>query len=335
MLLRTLLSLSCLLAAMTSALAGTSPSHQLQPNASKGLLLDVSRAGDIMVAVGERGHVLLGGESWQQVETPTRAQLNKVFFINPMKGWAVGHDATIIHTKDGGNTWIKQFEAPELERPFMDILFINESTGFAIGAYGLFYKTMDGGASWSNVFHEALLFEEDRNYLNELKETDPEVYAIEKASLLPHFNRMILLDDGRLLMVGELGLVSVSSDGGESFERLPFDYEGSMFSAVQHGDAVYVMGLRGHIFEAGPALDEWQQLDLPVESSINGALASSNGSVYFVGNAGVVLEKTAAGDIKLVARRQGENLVAAAQDPKGEVWLVGAKGVLALSAALE
>ncbi|AZQ10377.1 WD40/YVTN/BNR-like repeat-containing protein [Shewanella khirikhana] len=333
MLLRTLLPLSLLSLAMTGAMAQSPVSHQLQPNAVKSLLLDIGRAGDHMVAVGERGHVLLGNGSWQQVETPTRAQLTKVFFVNDNLGWAVGHDATIIHTRDGGKTWELQFSAPELERPFMDVLFINESEGFAIGAYGLFYQTRDGGKSWQDVFHEELLFDEDKTYLNELKETDPDAYAIEKASLLPHFNRLIKLEDGRLLMVGELGLVSVSDDGGASFNRLPFDYEGSMFSAMQNGDSVYVMGLRGHVFSSGLALDDWQQESLPVESSINGGLARNDGTLYFVGNAGVVLQKSGS-DITLIARRQGENIVAAAQDNQGEVWLVGAKGVFALSSAL-
>ncbi|QYJ76916.1 YCF48-related protein [Shewanella sp. FJAT-52076] len=333
MLLRALLPLSLLSLAVMSAQAADSPGHQLQPNAVKSLLLDVVNAGEYLVAVGERGHVLLGNGSWQQVETPTDAQLTKAFFLNNQLGWAVGHDATIIHTQDGGKSWSKQFSAPERERPFMDVLFVDEKRGFAVGAYGLFFTTYDGGKQWQEVFHQELLFEEDLAYLNELKDTDPEAYAIERASLLPHFNRLLRLDDGRLLMVGELGLVAVSDNNGDSFTRLPFDYEGSMFSAIQQGESVYVMGLRGHVFEAGLALDDWQQLELPVESSINGALADDKGTIYFVGNAGVILSKPDGEEVSLVARRQGENLVAAAKDSRGKVWLVGAKGVFALEDA--
>src|SRR5690349_8937389 len=44
--------------------------------AAKSLLLDVARAGSRLVAVGDRGHVLLSddeGGTWRQVIVPTRA----------------------------------------------------------------------------------------------------------------------------------------------------------------------------------------------------------------------------------------------------------------------
>ncbi|MBT1445663.1 hypothetical protein KJI95_14205 [Shewanella sp. JM162201] len=334
MLLRKFLPLACIPLLGSVALADEPARDQLQPNAPQSLLLDITRAGDALVAVGERGHVLIGKDAiWQQVATPSASQLTKVFFLDDKLGWAVGHDATILHTDDGGLSWVKQFEAPSRERPFMDVLFTSASDGMAIGAYGLFFTTNDGGKNWQEAFHDELLGEEDAAYLNELKETDPEGYALEKASLLPHFNRIIRLDDGRLLMVGELGLVAVSSDGGARFSRVNFDYDGSMFNAIEAHGKVFVMGLRGHAFAAGLGLDDWQQLSLPVESSINGALVSSKGGLYLVGNAGVVLAVNDNAEAELVARRQGENLLAGAEDKQGRIWLVGAKGVFALDSA--
>ena len=34
---------------------------------------------------------------------------------NANVGWAVGHDATILHTKDGGKNWTIQQFLPELD----------------------------------------------------------------------------------------------------------------------------------------------------------------------------------------------------------------------------
>ena len=48
------------------------------PLVTESMLLDVTRAGDKLVAVGERGHVILSsdGKTWTQAEVvPTRATL--------------------------------------------------------------------------------------------------------------------------------------------------------------------------------------------------------------------------------------------------------------------
>ncbi|MGL6014358.1 MAG: WD40/YVTN/BNR-like repeat-containing protein, partial [Shewanella oncorhynchi] len=134
---------------------------QVQPLAASSLILDIANVGAGLVAVGERGHALVYDGSWHQVATPVISQLTKVFFLNEKRGWAVGHDATILHTQDGGQTWQLQMHSTEIEKPFLDVVFLDENNGIAIGAYGLFYRTNDGGAQWREEFHEELLAEED------------------------------------------------------------------------------------------------------------------------------------------------------------------------------
>lgn len=325
------LSLSSLLCLPVANAEPVSAVSQIQPLAVSSLVLDITNAGDRLVAVGERGHVLVFDGKWQQVKTPVSVLLTKVFFLTAQLGWAVGHDATIMHTRDGGMSWQVQMQSPELEKPFFDVLFTSESDGVAVGAYGLFYRTHDGGRSWAAEFHQELLFEEDASYLAELKDTDPEAYQSESASLLPHFNRIVTLKDGRWLLVGELGLVAVSSDTGKHFERTGFDYDGSMFNVVETSAGIYAMGLRGHVFRADSAMDSWENVTLPVESSINAAIETEVGELYLVGNAGVVLHLDKDGVASMVERRQGENLVTIARTPQGQYWLGGTKGVLALT----
>ncbi|GIU52922.1 YCF48-related protein [Shewanella sp. KT0246] len=306
-------------------------SVQIQPLAESSLVLDIAKAGDNLVAVGERGHVLINQQQdWTQINSPVISQLTKVFFLNENQGWAVGHDATIIHTSDGGITWQVQFQSTEVEKPLMDILFFNEKDGIAVGAYGLFYRTIDGGKNWVQEFHEELLFPEDVSYLADLKAEDEALYLSERAALLPHFNRVIQLSDSQLLMVGELGLVATSSDNGQTFSAQAFNYEGSMFNAIEVNDAVYVMGLRGHVFKTDKQFSQWQEVELPVKSSINNAFVTDTGTLYLVGNAGVVIELDSSDNATIVARRQGENIVAIESDNQGQVWFAGSKGLFQL-----
>ena len=107
----------------TLALASTSANAQWQDplqtpametsKAVKSLLLDVVYAGKRLVAVGERGHILLSddeGYSWSQADVPVMSTLTSIFFIDASVGWAVGHDAVVLKTQDGGQTWKKQFD---------------------------------------------------------------------------------------------------------------------------------------------------------------------------------------------------------------------------------
>ncbi|HEY5719786.1 MAG TPA: hypothetical protein VIW02_05345, partial [Gammaproteobacteria bacterium] len=76
-----------LLSAGGHALAASdvAPSEYAEPMplASRSLLLDADRAGERIVAVGERGHLLVSGDegqSWSQRRVPTVAMLTAVHF---------------------------------------------------------------------------------------------------------------------------------------------------------------------------------------------------------------------------------------------------------------
>ena len=128
---------------------------EIEPLAAGSLLLDLAVAGNRLVAVGERGHVLLSddqGATWRQAKSvPTRVMLTAVFFVDAQYGWAVGHDETILNTVDGGETWTRSHFAPEAQQPLLDLWFANRVSGIAVGAYGAYFTTNDGGRNWSSA----------------------------------------------------------------------------------------------------------------------------------------------------------------------------------------
>ena len=70
-----------------------SPSPPRSP--AKSLLLAVTQPASSLVAVGDRGHILLSkddGRTWHASAVPTRAMLTGVSFPDARHGWAVGHD---------------------------------------------------------------------------------------------------------------------------------------------------------------------------------------------------------------------------------------------------
>jgi photosystem II stability/assembly factor-like uncharacterized protein len=242
---------------------------EIMPNAARSLMLDVQRAGDHLVAVGSRGQILLSndGRQWKQVETPVRATLTAVMFADSQQGWAVGHDATILRTLDGGGSWALQNFQPELNKPFLSVLFLDANRGFAVGAFGLFDKTTDGGAHWSAVDAPAILGD------------GLHLYAIRK------------LGNGNLFIAGEQGLLGLSTDGGATWTKLTSPYEGTFFGAVPVGaNGVVVCGLRGNAWSAtDAAAPKWQKLDTGTNDSLFGCAAAGGGRVAMAGLNGTML----------------------------------------------
>jgi photosystem II stability/assembly factor-like uncharacterized protein len=141
------------------------------PLAADSLMLDGTAIDTRIVAVGERGHVLISsdyGRTWKQAEVPSRATLTGVHFHDADLGWAVGHDATILRTTDGGRSWERVYHDPDEESPLFDIWFSNADKGFAVGAYGLFLATSDGGATWE----QRLISEYDDFHLHHIARSD-------------------------------------------------------------------------------------------------------------------------------------------------------------------
>lgn len=200
----------------------------LAPLAERTTLLSLAEAGQRLVAVGQRGHILLSddqGKQWRQVTAPHNAMLNRVRFRDANHGWAVGYDATILATTDGGESWQLQHFDPEA-RPLFDVLFLDEQRGIAVGGYGTYLTTADGGSSW-------------------------EVGEPAIADVGAHFNTLRQLPNGALVLVGERGMMARSADEGRNWEMLDSPYVGSLFGLLPYGDrGIMAFGMRGNVYVA-------------------------------------------------------------------------------------
>jgi photosystem II stability/assembly factor-like uncharacterized protein len=239
------------------------------PLAQHSLLLDAVALGGRIIAVGERGHVLLsddGGEVWTQARVPTRRLLTAVASIGSEQLWAVGHDATIIRSQDGGDTWSRQFCAPELGAPLLDVWVGADGRGLAVGAYGLCLQTADAGQTWQR---------------KSLTDDDPHLYAIAESP------------GGILLIAGEFGILLRSADRGRTWTRLPSPYEGTFFGALALGDELLlVFGLRGNCFRSEDGGQTWQRVATHSGLSLLGGLRRGDGTVLLAGVGGTLLVST-------------------------------------------
>lgn len=233
---------------------------------NKALLLSAGYAGGRLVAVGERGYIFLSedlGASWQRVPSGVSVTLTAIAFANDALGLAVGHDATILRTEDGGRNWKTVFTAPDQLRPLLDVAFLDPERVVAVGAYGAYFESLDGGLNWT----ERQVDEEDR-----------------------HYNAVAPLADGSLMIAGEAGTLLRSTDQGANWERLPAAYNGSYFGMQPlAGGGVLVFGMRGTILRSVDRGDTWESVSTGGGASLFGGAVSADGRLVLVGQNGVVL----------------------------------------------
>ena len=282
---------------------------EIMPMTSRNLLLDVVKAGDHYVAVGDRGGIIISndGKSWNQVPVPVRAALTAVTFADDTHGWAVGHDAAIVATTDGGKTWKRQHFQPDLEKPLLDVLFLDANTGFAVGAYGLLLGTTDGGATWADVEAPAIRADE------------------------VHFNALVKLNNGSLFIAGEAGMLALSSDAGKTWTKLKSPYDSSLFGALPVGDkGAIIFGLRGNVFlcndVTAPKGPLWTKVDTHSVASMFGGTTLPDGSLAMVGLNGTILITSADGSVHALQTPTGTPL-SAAVPMNGGLLAVGESGV--------
>lgn len=251
-----------LLAAGATAAQPAAEASEMAPLAAQSLLLDVTPAGGHLVAVGDRGHVLVSsdqGATWEQVIVPTRAMLTAVAFADARNGTAVGHDGVILATTDGGRTWARRDSGLDLDTIWFDVLFVDARLGFIAGAYGKFLRTEDGGQTWTPA-----------------KPTDMD----------QHYYRLSV-GHGRIYLAGESGTALASADGGSTWERIEVPYDGSLYGILPLDDGSLVAyGLRGHIFRSPDAGTTWEPVDNPVTVLIMGGARLADGTVVLGGLGG-------------------------------------------------
>ena len=230
------------------------------------LLVDAARAGNRIVAVGDRGYVVFSddqGVTWGRAKTPAVPLLTAIEFADAKTGWAAGHDAVILATIDGGATWTQQFSAPSEQRPLLDLAFLSSTEGFAVGAYGAFYETSDGGKTWS----PRKVIEEDK-----------------------HLNAILRVAEGKLLILGEAGTILASGDNGKTWAAVASPYKGSLFGGLVADDgAVVAFGMRGRIYRSTDAGKSWTQVDNPSVATLMGGAKLPGGALAIAGAAGTVL----------------------------------------------
>ena len=194
----------------------------------------LEKSGDRIFAVGIHGIIVYSddeGNSWTQAkEVPFKKTLTDISCPSQNKCWATGHDATILHSFDGGETWQVQYQDIDFDAPLLSIHMYDDYEGVALGAFALSLRTANGGISWDYLFIDDDEFQPHLNY----------TYGDNQAW------RKSARDEG--YAVGELGKYYVTNDRGLNWLAIETGYVGSYWSGIKvdEGQSL-LLGMSGNI----------------------------------------------------------------------------------------
>ncbi len=258
-----LISFFCLILAASLPCLRAAESSEPAPLVAHSLLLDLARAGSRLVAVGDRGHILLSDDearTWRQVIVPTRAMLTAVTFGTATHGWAVGHDGVILTTADAGESWSRQDPGDDLETTWLDVFFSSERFGLIVGAYGRCAYTLDGGKTWQ-----------------------PAAPPPEEL----HLNHIAPTSTDTVYVSGEAGTLLASDDARKAWRKIDVPYEGSLYGLLVLGEEkLLIHGLRGRVYVSEDAGESWSQRTTAAPVLIMAGLRLRSGVVVLAGLGG-------------------------------------------------
>ncbi|MBN2031528.1 T9SS type A sorting domain-containing protein [bacterium] len=113
-------------------------------------------AGDLYVGPYLNGVIYKstdGGYAWTLLPETNffRSTPRSIFFLDENRGWAVGDNALIEKTVDGGEHWESQANPfSGSDQQFQSVFFTDENKGWIAGGHnGALLHTIDGGITWS------------------------------------------------------------------------------------------------------------------------------------------------------------------------------------------
>ena len=274
------------------------------PLASRTLYNGLAQAGQRVVAVGQRGHIVYsddGGKSWTQAVVPVSSDLVAVDFPTPELGWAVGHDGIILHTTDAGANWTRQLDGRELGQVLLDFYSAAVKDG-----------TIEPPEEAERLAGEAQLFADqgpENPFLSVFFENERQGFVVGAYNLIlrtedggenwqpwlhrvenPRAMHLYAIDqvDGETWITGEQGLLLKLNPEEQRFIAMQLPYEGTLFGLTGGPEGVIVFGLRGNAFHSNDAGLTWNKIETGLTVGLTSGSAAGE-KIVLVSQAGHVL----------------------------------------------
>lgn len=166
----------------------------------------------------------------QKKQRELHDDLFSVSFPTENEGWACGRGGTILHTSDGGKTWIRQSSGTDYT--LSSVFFIDPQRGWVVGDEGTIIHTLDGGKTWQR----------------------------QKSPVLFYLMKVHFVTPSRGWIVTERTHILNTNDGGKTW-NIQFRDEDFILQAISFCDLLngWAVGEYGYIYRTGDGGATWKK----------------------------------------------------------------------------
>ena len=236
-------------------------------------------------------------------------------FPTEKDGWASGRWGCILHTADGGKTWIRQNTGTDLT--LSSVFFVDPKNGWAVGEEGIIIHTGDGGKTWEKQKSPVPLFHMKTFFISPLKGW----------------------------IVSEQTHILYTEDGGKTWS-IQFKDQDAILKSVSFCDALngWAVGEYGYIYHTRNGGKTWEKQggsfgisektgDLEGENFLFDVVAADPQTAWAVGVDGYVIKSIDGGKTwkEIPTGAPKAQLFGVGNDPKTGMIVIGGNGVLLVS----
>ena len=220
--------------------------------------------------------------------------------VGPWSAWAVGDQAMMVETEDGGNTWTTKNTS---KGTFYSVAFPTRLSGWVVGSGGAVFHTDDGGATWNQQAKGVTTDD-----LSEVAFVEPNIGWI----------------------VGDGGTVLHTDDAGSTWKPQSSGAPGFLsFVTFINSQSGWAAGSDGGIVHTQDGGNTWKRQNSPTVRSLIGMAFPTATSGWAVGRRGTILHTDDGGNTwKSQDSGTRADLMSTAFVTPQSGWAVGRDGVI-------
>ncbi len=248
------------------------------------------------------------GHTNKKAQVRLKEDLFSVTFPTDNEGWACGRFGAILHTSDGGKTWMRQ--DTQTDYTLSSIHFTDNKNGWAVGDEGTIIHTKDGGKTWVKQKSPVSYFLMGVHFATSQKgwivtERTHVLYTKDGGTTWEvQFNDVDFIlksvsfaDDQNGWAVGEYGFIYHTTDGGATWKKQAGDFGISMETGeitagnflfdvfAASSNSAWAVGIDGFVTRTEDGGKTWKQVNVPVPKvNLYSVVSNKAGAVAICGD---------------------------------------------------
>lgn len=235
------------------------------------------------------------------------------------EGWACGRWGNILHTTDGGNTWMPQNSGTDYT--LSSIYFVDPKRGWSVGDEGIIIHTKDGGKTWEKQKSPVPFFLMDVYFDSPLKgwivteqthilftDDGGKTWGIQFKDRDFILKAISFCDSLHGWAVGEYGYVYHTSNGGATWVKQAGHFDISVSTGEVEGETflfdvvaidpqtAWAVGIEGYVIKTEDRGKTWQEVMTGATKTQLFCITSDKADTILIGGNGTFLSSSDRGN---------------------------------------